>query len=47
MKAFLTEGFHQDGHHVRIDNRNIAKEVAKYATRNGEIACALVEFTPY
>lgn len=32
LKAFLNDDFEQDGHYVRVETRDIAKEVAKYGS---------------
>ncbi|WP_454231561.1 Shedu anti-phage system protein SduA domain-containing protein [Mycolicibacterium fortuitum] len=32
LKAFLNDEFNQDGHYVRVETRDIAKEVAKYGS---------------
>lgn len=46
LKAFLNEEFNQDGHYVRVDDRDIAKEVAKYgSTELAEILVAISDKT--
>jgi hypothetical protein len=46
LKAFLNEDFEQDGHYVRVDDRDIAKEVAKYgSTELAEILLAISDKT--